>query len=211
MHLQALANDGFIFVRSFGMVMAKSASQIYLYALPFAPTSLLIAVQYSQMFPHTLSVKCGKLSHWPTLEMMIEVGKDVTSVAFSPDGQHIVSKNSDEICVWNAATGEIVAGPFTEDSGCCAVFSPNGQYIVSASSNTICVWNVATGEREVRDSFFKDINPWCVTFAPDGQYIVSGTYDNTIHIWNTAIGEIVAGSFTGHTGLINSVAFSPDG
>ena len=76
-HLQALVNDGFAFVRSFGMVMAESAPHIYLSALPFAPTSSLIAAQYSQMFPHTLSVKCGKASHWPALELMIQVEKSV--------------------------------------------------------------------------------------------------------------------------------------
>ena len=75
-HLQALVNDGFTFVRSFGMVMAESAPHIYLSALPFAPTSSLIAAQYSQMFPHTLSVK-GKASHWPALELIIQVEKAV--------------------------------------------------------------------------------------------------------------------------------------
>jgi WD40 repeat protein len=38
----------------------------------------------------------------------------VRSVAFSPDGQCIVSGSDDRtICVWNATTGETVVGPFT--------------------------------------------------------------------------------------------------
>ena len=54
----------------------------------------------------------------------------VRSVAFSPDGQQIVSGSSDEtICVWNAITGEIVAGPFTGHTSYVfsVEFSPDSQ------------------------------------------------------------------------------------
>ena len=40
-------HDGLAFVQCFGMVMAKSAPHIYISALPFAPTSSLIAVNYA--------------------------------------------------------------------------------------------------------------------------------------------------------------------
>jgi WD40 repeat protein len=61
----------------------------------------------------------------------------VWSVAFSPDGQHIVSGSDDQtICVWNAMTGEMVAGPFRGHSSSVwsVAFSPDGQHIVSGSS-----------------------------------------------------------------------------
>jgi WD40 repeat protein len=60
----------------------------------------------------------------------------VTSVAFSPDGQHIVSGSGDQtICVWNAMTGETVVGPFRGHSDWVwsVAFSPDGQHIVSGS------------------------------------------------------------------------------
>ncbi len=38
----------------------------------------------------------------------------VRSVAFSPDGQHIISGlDNQKIHIWNATTGETEAGPFT--------------------------------------------------------------------------------------------------
>jgi WD40 repeat protein len=49
-----------------------------------------------------------------------------------------------------------------------------------------------------------------VAFSPDGHHIVSGSYDETIRVWNAMTGETAAGPFTGHTQRVNSVAFSPD-
>ncbi len=94
--------------------MAKSAPHVYLSALPFAPTRSLVSAHYSSSFLRILRVERGRLSHWPSLELVISnVGDKVHSVAFSPDGQRIVSGSDDEtICVWNATTGETVAGPF---------------------------------------------------------------------------------------------------
>ncbi|KIJ39191.1 hypothetical protein M422DRAFT_175509 [Sphaerobolus stellatus SS14] len=50
-----------------------------------------------------------------------------------------------------------------------------------------------------------------VSFSPDGERVVSGSYDQTIRIWNAHTGELVSGPFQGHTDSISSVAFSPDG
>ena len=76
----------------------------------------------------------------------------VTSVAFSPDGQHIVSGSKDHtICVWSVKTGESVVGLFREHSAwvTSVAFSPNGQHIVSGTcDDAIHLWNFMTGEAE---------------------------------------------------------------
>src|SRR6266702_3970374 len=78
----------------------------------------------------------------------------VQSVAFSSDGQRIVSGSHDKtICVWNATMGETEAGPFTghTDWVSSVEFSPDGQRIVSGSCDrTIHVWNAMTGVMQWR-------------------------------------------------------------
>src|SRR6266436_8668370 len=132
------------------MAMGKSAPHIYLSALPFAPTCSPVSTHYSTSFSRTLHVERGQLSHWPSLETVISNFEDVLSIAFSPDGQHIVSGSEDRtIRVWNAMTGETTAGPFIGHTSSVnsVAFSPDGQHVVSGSEDrTIRLWNAMTGE-----------------------------------------------------------------
>src|SRR6266702_3279592 len=158
--------------------MAKSAPHVYLSALPFAPTGSIVFAHYSSSFPGMLRVECGRLSHWPSSELVIsDVGARVNSIALSPDGQRIVSCSYDEtIRVWNATTGETEAGPFTghTDWVTSVGFSPDGQRIVSGSNDrTIRVWNATTGETEAGPFTGHTDSVTSVAFSPDGQRIAS--------------------------------------
>jgi eukaryotic-like serine/threonine-protein kinase len=49
-----------------------------------------------------------------------------------------------------------------------------------------------------------------VAFSPDGQRIVSGSYDNTLKVWDAETGQETL-TLKGHTATVESVAWSPDG
>ena len=50
-----------------------------------------------------------------------------------------------------------------------------------------------------------------VAFSPDGQRIASGSYDQTVRIWDADTDQQIGAPLTGHTSRVLSVAFSSDG
>ena len=137
----------------------------------------------------------------------------VMSVAFSSDGQRIVSSSRDgTLRLWNAQTGASIGQPFAagdRDGVYSVALSPNGQRIVSGSNDgTLRLWNAPTGA-PIGQPLAGDGNViGLVAFSPDGQRIVSGSNDNTLRLWNAQTGASIGQPLTGD-GF--SVAFSPDG
>jgi hypothetical protein len=50
-----------------------------------------------------------------------------------------------------------------------------------------------------------------VAFSPDGRRLVSGSWDNSLRLWDASSGKQLGPPLQGHTDVVNSVAFSPDG
>ena len=71
------------------------------------------------------------------------------SVAYSPDGRHIISGNTDKtIRIWDAETRAPVCDPLKAHTGSVrsVVYSPDGYHIISGSRDcTIRLWDAGTG------------------------------------------------------------------
>jgi len=146
-----------------------------------------------------------------TNSVTTSVTASVSSIAFSPDGQYIVSGGYDAtIRLWDLQ-GNQVGEPFYghRDGVHCVAFSPDGQYIVSGGDDaTIRLWDLQGNQ--VGESFYGHVySVNSVAFSPDSQYIVSAGMDGSVRVWDlrgNPVGEPLQ-----ETDDARSVAFSPNG
>ena len=136
----------------------------------------------------------------------------VLSVAFSPDGQTIVSGSDDRtVRLWDLE-GTPIGKPFKghEKWVSSVAFSSDGKTIVSGSGDrTVRLWDLE-GNSIGQPFQGHGAGVSSVAFSPDGQTIVSGSYDRTVRLWDLE-GNPIGQPFQGHGAGVSSVAFSPDG
>ena len=170
----------------------RHSFQIYESALVWIPKKSLIWNVYAANIRQVPRVIVGLSNSWDSMELCIQNGSEVCSVAFSHDGSQVVSGSEDgTVRIWNAATGEVEAELKGHTEWVMSVaFAQNGSQVVSGSSdNTVRIWNAATSEAEAELKGHTD-EVKSVAFSQDGNQIVSGSYDNTVRIWNVATGEV---------------------
>ncbi|MDX2217136.1 MAG: AAA-like domain-containing protein [Oculatellaceae cyanobacterium bins.114] len=134
---------------------------------------------------------------------------EVNGVAFSPDGELIVSGSTDQtVKLWErngtllkTLTGHTAAVWAT-------MFSPDGELIASSSEDhTIKLWNRDGTLLKTLTGHTSTV--WYTLFSPDGQQLASASADGTIKLWSRD-GQLIK-TLKGHTESVNTVVFSPDG
>ena len=113
--------------------------------------------------------------------------KGVLSVAYSPDGRHIVSGSYDKtIRIWDAETGAAVGNPLEghTDGVYSVAYSPDGRHIVSGSyDKTIRIWNAETGAAAGTPLEGDTTNVLgAAAYFPNAQRIILESSGNTISV-----------------------------
>ena len=116
----------------------------------------------------------------------IQVGDGYTPIdflLFSPDGTRIVSNSKGGICVWDATSGKLIAGPLVGNDGSSvlsAAYLPDGRHIIGVSINgSIRKCDVLTGcpvwERVIVEGQIDSGWIASAVFSPDRKSVVLGT------------------------------------
>jgi WD40 repeat protein len=154
-------------------------------------------------------------------------GPRVQVIAYSPDGRTLASGGSDgTVQLWDVVEGKARATLKGHKGSILAVvFAPDGRTLASSTGSTdrsIILWDIAEGRPRL--TLERQKSPvMSLAFAPDGKtlasagsqrFVVEGNRrtfgPGEILLWDVAGGGMKS-SLKGHEGLIDSIAFSPDG
>ena len=206
----------------------------YIYEIRYAPDGTQLAVA-SSIGVWLYDARTGEERN-----LLTDRTSSVHSVAFSPDGQTLASGSVDgNIALWDANTGEyLITLTGHRDVVRSLAFSPDGQTLASGGANSdIHLWNVTTGEHS-NTLFISDMEfVTSLAFSPDGQTLVGAAgrtpiaevfvaevfvlevgdedipepgWNNIIRLWDANTGK-EKNTLTGHTDVVTSLVFSPDG
>ena len=137
---------------------------------------------------------------------------------FSPDGTHILS-SLERVCVWEATSGELVAGPLMGDDetgALSAAYLPDGRYVIVVGRDGVYrKWDVLMNrlvwEREIEGGQIDLSQVVSAVFSPDRKLVVFGNSQGTILVLNVDTGKQDSKPLKGHTSSVSCLSFSPDG
>ena len=126
----------------------------------------------------------------------------VREVSFSTDGKLMLASIDSGTVLWEVGTGKVVATVHDHPTLIrAATFSPDGKLRFVGRA----AWEAAIGQPGRGGEIS------AVALSPDRRLLLTGSYDHTVHLWETATGKALGTLSVALIGAADTVAFSPDG
>jgi WD40 repeat protein len=185
--------------RTYGEPLFFTDSEVV--ALQYAPDDTLWSIEDS-----------GVLRQWGTDGRLLfrSFLSDLETLwCFSRDAV-LIAAGSDEIVLWETATGQALRRVDCGSWATTLLFSPDGSTLASGHDDgTVRLWNARTLEPLGQfDGHGKEISALCFRF--DGLMLASASEDRTIRVWDVPAKRCLY-ALSGHTDRIPSLAWHPNG
>lgn len=191
-------------VRTLSPVILLNTHSTQTTALAFSSDGKLLASADSALVVHVWDFEQKR-----TLHLLKGPQGEIRFVAFSPDGKKLAASGDRMIHLWNAATGQPLAGsgprPVARTS---LSVSPDGGKLASNGGGTSPrIWSV--GSRQILVSLEEKQPIHGVAFSADGRWL-AGAAESHIRLWDASTGQPKS-ALVGPEESTTVVAFSKDG
>ena len=140
------------------------------------------------------------------IDTLLGVVALVQSLAFSPDGK-ILAAGGQNIITWEWPSGRKLANIKIDPWATRLIFTPDGKALIAATRTGVKVYETP-GLRLLRA--IGDEEPTALALSPDGKLLAWAARTTPIRLVDLTNGREVA-TLTGHTGVVQALAFSPEG
>lgn len=138
-------------------------------------------------------------------------------VAFSPDGQFLVTTGLDKkFYLWDLTKTPYVPLELDGLQNGTLYFSPDSQWLAIANKDTVYLWNINNGTK--KPSFSSAIatghegdGVQVLTFSSDGTWLATGGWDGTVRLWDMRNLQSAPFVLRSQDIYILALAFSPNG
>lgn len=133
-------------------------------------------------------------------------------LAFSPDGQRLVSARDNGTQVWDVPTGRMISDLILGTQSIAAAFTTDGRYVVTGGDLIVHVFEPETGREMVKVEADAEL----IVPSPQGKIVALAGNSGTITLLDVTTGKklIQKQQFTQNSTemkAISAMAFSPDG
>ncbi len=148
---------------------------------------------------------------WTDL-LQYKFGDPIDSIAFSPNGMHILAGGlkSQKAILWDTGSERELRRFEGHTGGIKSLaFSPCGRYFMSADRMNIHMWSIQSGQ-QIRRFIGHEDDVLGLAFSNPHGCTISASKDKTIRLWDTKSGKQLH-VFEGHTDAVCAISFSPKG